>query len=116
MSDYEKLVATAEQCGLKLISDDFCCKLLAWVYAFGAETEMITYNVKLRTDISSAQKRLNIFGGEIPDKELSEKLRGYIKECGDYFKPNRPQWVDEIESRYNIGKKKKNDLRGPGTL
>ena len=84
MSDYEKLVATAEQCGLKLISDDFCCKLLAWVYAFGAETEMITYNVKLRTDISSAQKRLNIFGGEIPDKELSEKLRGYIKECGDY--------------------------------
>lgn len=115
MSDYEKLVATAEQCGLKIISDDFCCKLLAWVYAFGAETEMITYNVKLRTDISLAQKRLNIFGGEIPDKGLSEKLRGYIKECGDYFKPNRPQWVDEIESRYNIGKKKKNDLRGPGT-
>ena len=58
--DYEKLVATAEQCGLKIISDDFCCKLLAWVYMFGAEMEIVTYNVKLRTDISSAQKRLNI--------------------------------------------------------
>lgn len=102
MTFYEKLTEAADQCGLKIISDDFCCKLLAWVYMFGAETEMITYNVKLRTDISSAQKRLNIFGGEIPDKELSEKLRGYIKECGDYFKPLRPQWVDEIDRRYNI--------------
>ena len=61
MSDYEKLVATAEQCGLKIISDHFCCTLLAWVYMFGAEPEIVTYNVKLRTDISSAQKRLNIF-------------------------------------------------------
>jgi len=102
MTDYEKLVETAGQCGLKVITDDFCCKLLAWVYMFGAETEMITYNVRLRADISSAQKRLNIFGGEIPDKELSEKLRGYIKECGEYFNPNRPQWVDEIDSRYNL--------------
>lgn len=107
MTDYEKLTATAEQCGLKVISDDFCCKLLAWIYMFGAEREMVVYNTKLRTDISAAQRRLNIFGGEIPDKDLKEKLRGYIKECGDYFKPNRPQWVDEIDSRYNIKTEKK---------
>nr|DAQ89189.1 MAG TPA: hypothetical protein [Caudoviricetes sp.] len=68
--------------------------------------------VKLRTDISSAQKRLNIFGGEIPDKELSEKLRGYMKECGDYFKPNRPQWVDEIDEKYGLKTKGATDNGG----
>ena len=102
MSEYEKLAATAEQCGLKIISDDFCCKLLAWIYMFGAERETVVYNTKLKSDILSARRRLNIFGGEIPSKELLGKLKGYIKECGDYFKPNRPQWVDEIDSRYNI--------------
>lgn len=102
MNEYEKLMATARECGLKIISDDFCCKLLAWLYVFGAETEMVTYNVKLRTDIQEAQKRLNVFGGEIPDKKLAGKLRSYMKECGDYFKPSRPAWADEIEIRYGL--------------
>lgn len=102
MTEYEKLMATADQCGLKIISDDFCCKLLAWLYMFGAETEMVTYNVKLRTDIKEAQKRLNIYGGEIPNSELFERLRNYIKEVGEYFNPIRPVWVDEIDSRYGI--------------
>ena len=102
MSEYEKLAATAEQCGLKIISDDFCCKLLAWIYMFGAERETVVYNTKLKSDILSARRRLNIFGGEIPSKELLGKLKGYIKECGDYFKPNRPQWVDEIDEKYGL--------------
>lgn len=110
MTEYEKLMATASQCGLKIISDDFCCKLLAWLYMFGAETEMVTYNVKLRTDILEAQKRLNVFGGEIPQSGLAEKLRGYIKECGEYFKPNRPEWINEIDKRYNITTKQLSDV------
>jgi len=102
MTEYEKLMNTASQCGIKIITDDFCCKLLAWVYMFGAETEMVIYNVALKTDIQEAQKRLNVLGGEIPNRELCNKVRAYIKECGEYYKPIRPKWVNEIDSKYGI--------------
>lgn len=46
MTDYEKLMNTASQCRLEIISDDFCAKLLAWLMFFG-DTEAVTYNVKL---------------------------------------------------------------------
>jgi hypothetical protein len=102
MTDYEMLMNTASQCSIKIITDDFCCKLLAWLYMFGAETEMVVYNVVLRTDIQEAQKRLNVLGGEVPNNALCNKMREYIKECGEYFNLIRPKWVDEIDSKYGI--------------
>lgn len=102
MSDYEKLLATALQCGLKVISDDFCCKLLAWLYVYGGERESVLYNVKLRAEIMYAQSRLNLHGGEVPDAELSSRLRQYVNECGSYSHPARPCWMDEIDKRYGI--------------
>lgn len=109
MTNYEKLMITCSQCGIKIITDDFCCKLLAWVYMFGAETEMVTFNVMLRTDIQEAQRRVNLFGSEIPNRELCNKVRNYINECGEYFKPIRPSWIDEIDNKYGITTRGKND-------
>lgn len=102
MSDYEKLLATALQCGLKIISDDFCCKLLAWLYVYGGGREETTQDGKMRDEIIYAQSRLNLYGGEAPDKELSGRLRQYIDECGPVSHPARPCWVDEIDKRYGI--------------
>lgn len=98
MFDYEKLVNTAEQCGIKIVSDDMCCKLLAWVYVKGAYTELTIYNIKLRTDILTAQKRLNVFGGEIPDSDLCQKFRKYTKELEE----NKADWLDGFNKKYGI--------------
>lgn len=98
MSEYEKLVNTAEQCGIKIVTDDMCCKLLAWVYVKGAYTELTTYNVKLRIDILTAQKRLNVLGGEIPDSKLSEKFRKYTKELEE----ENADWLDEFNRNYGL--------------
>lgn len=98
MSEYEKLVNTAEQCGIKIVTDDMCCKLLAWVYVKGAYTELTTYNVKLRIDILTAQKRLNVLGGEIPDSKLSEKFRKYTKELEE----ENADWLDEFNRKYGL--------------
>ncbi len=53
MTEYERFVRTAEQCGLKVVSDDTCCMVLAWLYIHGGGYE-VGYNVKLRTDIKYA--------------------------------------------------------------
>lgn len=99
---YHALLETAFSCGMKLISDDFCCKLLAWVYVFGGGRENTTQNIKMRSEILYAQKRLNIVGGEICNRELLPILKERVKECGTFFKPALPKWIDEIDSRYGI--------------
>ncbi len=107
MDFYEALLNTSNQCGLKVLSDDFCCKLLAWLYVFGGGNEMVLYNKKLRTEIQHAQKRLNIFGGECVNKDLLELLQQRTKECGgDALNPILPEWIDEIDKRYGIKSKK----------
>ena len=98
MTEYEKLANTAEQCGIKIVSDDMCCKLLAWVFVKGAYTELTTYNVKLRTDILKEKKRLNVFGGEIPNSKLSEKFRKYTKELEE----ENADWLDEFNRKYGL--------------
>lgn len=101
MAMYEDLVKTANQCGLKIISDDFCAKLLAWLLYCG-NTEAVVYNEKLRIDIMEAQRRLNCYGGEIPNQELEEKLKKYSSDFGDWNLREEPSWVSEIKIRYNL--------------
>lgn len=97
MNDYEKLMNTASQCGIKILSDDFCAKLLAWVMEFG-NTEAVVYNVKLKTDIAEAQRRLNCYGGEIPDNKMRAIFCRYAEECNK----GKPAWVSEIEEKYQF--------------
>lgn len=101
MAMYEDLVKTANQCGLKIISDDFCAKLLAWLLYCG-NTESVVYNEKLRIDIMEAQRRLNCYGGEIPNQELAEKLQKYSSDFGDWNLREEPSWVSEIKIRYDL--------------
>jgi hypothetical protein len=89
-----------ESVGIKLLSDDFCCQLLAWLNVYGDGVENIVLDVKLRTDILEAQRRLNLFGGEIPNVDLLPKLQEYIKSISDFKKP--PEWVKELEKKYGL--------------
>jgi hypothetical protein len=99
MTDLEKLYATAENAGLKLISDDDCCKLLAWLHVYGGGDESVVKNEKLKLDILTAQKRLNLFGGKRPHGVLIEKLKKYIK-----IADTRPDWIASLEQKYHLKK------------
>lgn len=102
---YQQWVDTLEGAGIKPLTDNTCCKLLAVLYVFGGDREEFTHHNKLLADIGYAQKRLNISGGETPDRELLPELQKYIHELtpdGIQGEWRKPQWVLELMSRYNI--------------
>jgi hypothetical protein len=101
--------------GMKIISDDLCCRILAYLYTYGGGNESVVFNDRLRTDIFEAQKRLNlnpIDGTPVPNAELLPVLQDYIKSITnaneyEFWLGNReyetpPEWVIELEKRYNI--------------
>jgi len=92
--------------GVKPLSDDKCCQILAWTYLYGSE-ECI-YNLKFSGAIMAAQKRLNIFGGETPAISTVETLQKYIKSVSATADPldpsleHPPEWVYELEKEFGI--------------
>jgi hypothetical protein len=98
---------TAAKMGLKVLSamsDDKCCRLLAWLYVYGAAHENVIYG-RLSGAVFYAQGRLNLFGGEIPNAELLPILRGYIKDIDttDIDKHNDPpEWVVSLEQEFGL--------------
>lgn len=78
---YKQLLEACEETGIKMLSDDYCCQLLALVSVFGNE-DMIFQGV-LAENIKVAQKRVNIFGGAIPNAELVAKMNYYIDELNE---------------------------------
>ncbi len=99
---YHDLLQTALSCDIKILNDDFCCKLLAWLYIFGGGHEKVIYNIKMRAEIQYAQKRLNLYAGEICNQTLLPLLKQRIQECGTHFNPILPAWIAEIDDRYGI--------------
>nr|DAX59940.1 MAG TPA: EscU cleavage protein, flagella, Intein.2A [Caudoviricetes sp.] len=101
---YKSIVETAEQAGIKVLSDARCCQLLAWVLEIGGYTEESTHNLKLNQDILMAQKRLNILGGETPNTEMVTILKKYHSELLNYLnkKTKKPQWLIDFENYYKL--------------
>lgn len=111
---YSQWIEALETVGLKPISDDTCCKLLAVVYVFGGNSESFTSHLKLVADIQYSQKRMNINGGLIPNADLLPILQTYIKELevpldmASYkekssFKKCSDSWAfDFMKDRYGI--------------
>jgi hypothetical protein len=90
---------TAGLAGLKIIPDDKCCRLLAWLHVYGGENEQVL-DSKLSNAIFYAQGRLNLLGGEAPTVDLVPILQGYIKSVEDYDDP--PEWVINLEKEFGI--------------
>ena len=104
---YNTLHKTAKSAGMKIISDDYCCQLLAWLLVIGGSYEATVYNVFLNSDIAEAQDRLNLYGGELFEKqhiELLPTLKSYKKELDLYIdgKIEKPEWVINIENKYKL--------------
>lgn len=96
--------ATAKAAGMKIISDDFCCQLLAWLLQLGGGQEATVYDMKLNCDIAEAQDRLNLYGGECCNAELLPALKLYNMDLENYLngKIPKPEWVKNIEKKYNL--------------
>lgn len=105
-SFYTKLLKTSNEANINIISDDHCCKLLAWLYGYGGANEAVLYNYKLNEDIKHSQERLNIFGGQIVNLELHERLQLYLKEVDDalHGKCEHPQFAYEICDYYSLSR------------
>lgn len=101
---YKQLLETAECAGLKVISDERCCQLMAWLLEVGGYTEESTHNQKLREDIFTAQKRLNLFGGETPNAELLPIFKEFHQEITSFIegKTEKPSWLTSLEKHYKI--------------
>jgi hypothetical protein len=55
-----RLYAAAESAGLKILSDDKCCRLLAWLYVRGGGREEAVFDGRLNGAFLYAQKRLGL--------------------------------------------------------
>lgn len=105
MFQYENWINALEIINIKPISDDTCCKLMAILYVFGGSSEVFTHNIKLVVDIKYAQRRMNLFGGEIANIDLLSNIKSYIKELqpnGLYGEDVKCDWAIELMNKYNI--------------
>lgn len=113
---YEQWIQGLDSVGIHPISDDTVAKILAIVYVYGGSMEFV-YNGKLMTDIVYAQKRARLNGAEVPDSDIVNDMKRYIKDIEDFLKNAKtvksdspfavehPQWVkDFMAERYNIKK------------
>lgn len=122
-SFYKQFLATAENASIPVLSDEYCCELLAWLQVFGGGNEAVTHNEKLIIHWRIAQKRLNIFAGERPNSNLINLYKAKWKELEPYTKPtpyrNRskfkcpvsidwqnkeyyPDWCNSIFKKYKL--------------
>jgi hypothetical protein len=104
---HKSLLLASEDLGLKVLSDDYCCQLLAWTYAYGGGLESVTLHEVLNPHIILAQKRLNLYGSEKPNPNLLNKFLEYKKEVAPYIEGysreyKHPEWALKIFKRYSI--------------
>lgn len=103
---FKQLIATSESAGFKMLTDDYCCRILAWTYAYGGGISDVVTNKILYQTIMYARGKLNLFGGEIPNMELMPLLNKYLSETDGYLKMDKsykhPQWAIDIFNRYEI--------------
>lgn len=102
---YRQWFETLQSAGIKPLSDDTCCRLLAVLYVFGGERSEFTLHDKLTTDLRYAQRRLHLLGGETPDATLLPVLQRYISELapqGLAVEPIKTPWAVELMKRYKI--------------
>jgi len=95
----QQLYATCESAGLKVYSDDECCRAMAWLLAYGGGTEKVLGG-SIQQVIVCAQHRLNLLGGEVPNAELLPIFLEYHKSIADLDSP--PEWVLEFEKKHKL--------------
>jgi len=74
----EQLYEACKGVGIKVYSDDECCRAMAWLLIYGGGNENVLSGSIFQV-IKCAQSRLNLFGGEF------DHLRGTLYKEKDYI-------------------------------
>lgn len=99
-----ELFLALDSFGISALSDDDCCRLLAWMYHDRGSNEAPVQNWALGRDIKVAQQRLNIYGGQIPNGELIGRFQEF---CQELEQPgDKPEWFIDIERKYKVNPEK----------
>jgi hypothetical protein len=85
-------------------SKDKAARILAYLFHYGGSNEKIVYSQKAQADIFTAQKMGNMYGGEIPDKEVSQLYKHYCAEIQESYQSGGQflDWVLDISSSWGI--------------
>lgn len=93
---YNQMKAACDQIGVKILSDDTCCKLLAVVYAYGDESAV--YSDVMRHDIRQAQERAGIW----PGRALDQKMIWHIADYAHQIESGKADWLGALGERYGM--------------
>lgn len=85
--------------GASMYSNDFSAQILSYTFVFGGSNEAVTQNKKLSFAISIAQKKANLYGGEIANNEMMQLIQKYIDECRQ---GKAGGWIKKICERYDL--------------
>lgn len=100
IDDYRRWMRDCLTIGIPAISADTSARILAVVCVLG-NNENIVMSPKCRVELEYIQRRFNINGGEILDKEIVAPLKQYISELEKATEV--PQWAEKIfKERYGI--------------
>lgn len=86
--------------GTSMMSMNFASKLLAYVYVRGGGNEAVVTHEGLNAGIAIAQRKFNIFGGNVPDYRGVACIRAFVNELER--KGDKTPWLKEIYDRYNL--------------
>ncbi len=92
----EQMYAACDQIGIKPLSDDTVCRLLAVVYLYGDESAV--YSDVMRHDISVSQDRAKMRPGMRPDPLLLKRITEYVRRMKD----GDDEWVKHVSNRYGV--------------
>jgi hypothetical protein len=89
-----------DKIGVSSLSDEDCCRLLAWLsFERGASEEPI-FNLALNRDLQVAQQRVNLYGGKVPNVELIGRINDFRTELEK--SKTKPGWYNEIIKKYDL--------------
>lgn len=96
MDMYRQMRDACRQIGVKMLSDDTCCRLLAVVFKYGDESAV--YSEVMRLDIQEARTRVCIIPGNTSDWHLVNRIQFYA----DQIEHGRADWLTELGTRYGV--------------
>lgn len=100
IDDYKRWLHDCLTTDIPALSLDTSARILACVCVLG-NNENIVMSPKCRAELEYIQKRFGINGGEVPDSEIIEPLKGYIAELENATEV--PMWAEKIfKERYGI--------------
>ncbi len=93
---YAKMLETARQAGINVISKDRACQLMACVFRLGGEAFVL--NERLYVDSMHAAKMLGFEVMGLPDQEAIKQIIEYCWQIDD----GKPEWLTELEKKYRV--------------